>query len=74
MFAKVEWQGIETAPQDGTAVLLFHPAWDTLQIGIHYDSTHCWQNPCGDLLRTPTHWMKLPNPPEGSGQDPHARE
>ena len=48
---------------DGTAVLLFHPEWDMLQVGIHYAETCNWQNPCGDLLRTPTHWMALPSPP-----------
>jgi hypothetical protein len=55
------WQPIATAPKDGTAVLVFHPAWDTLQIGIHYGETETWQSTCGDLLRTPTHWMELPS-------------
>ena len=59
-----QWQPIDTAPCDGTAVLLFHPAWDTLQVGVHYDEVNAWQDPCGDLLRTPTHWMKLPPPPQ----------
>jgi hypothetical protein len=67
-----EWQSIETAPQDGTAVLLFHPSWEMVQVGVHYDDTSSWQNPCGDLLEPPTHWMTLPPPPEGSGQNGHA--
>jgi hypothetical protein len=55
-----EWQPIEIAPIDGTAVLLFHPAWDMVQVGIRYDGTGVWQSQCGDLLPTPTHWMPLP--------------
>jgi hypothetical protein len=58
-----DWQPIETAPTDGTPVLLFHPAWDTLEIGIHYGCHPEWQQPNGDLLRMPTHWMVLPLPP-----------
>jgi hypothetical protein len=69
-----EWQPIATAPQDGTAVLLFRPDWDMLQVGIHYEDTRSWQNPCGDLLSRPTHWMKLPRPPERLRQDRHAGE
>jgi len=64
-----QWQPIDTAPRDGTAVLLFHPAWDMLQVGVHYDGITDWQNPCGDLLRTPTHWMKLPPPPYKRQED-----
>ena len=59
------WQPIATAPRNGTAVLLFHPAWDMLQVGIHYEGSIGWQAPCGDLLRTPMYWMLLPPaPPE----------
>jgi len=63
MTACCEWQPINTAPRDGTAVLLFHPAWDMLQVGVCYDKANRWQQPCGDLLRTPTQWMRLPHPP-----------
>jgi len=69
MTTQCQWQPIETAPRNGTAVLLFHPAWDVLQVGIHYDETSSWQNPCGDLLRTPTHWMALPPPPHALPAD-----
>jgi hypothetical protein len=62
------WQRIETARRDGIAVLLFHPKWDVLQVGIHYENTEAWQTPCGDLLPKPTHWMRLPRPPEPQGR------
>ncbi len=58
------WQPINTAPQDGTAVLLFHALWDLLQVGFLDEATRAWQAPNGDLLsRTPTHWMPLPPAP-----------
>ena len=69
MRARCEWQPIDTAPQDGTPVLLFHPAWDVPRIGIRYDETSSWQQPCGDLLRMPTHWMRLPPLPRDSQAD-----
>lgn len=55
-----EWQPIHTCPRNGTPVLLFHPTWDMLEVGVHYLETHHWQNRCGDLLPTPTYWMPLP--------------
>ena len=69
-----DWQTIETAPQDGTAILVFHPAWDTCQVGMRYEETRVWQQPNGDVLKLPTHWMPLPTLPPSLGQDRHARE
>ena len=58
------WQPIETAPKDGTQVLLYWPIWsDTPGIG-------CWlKNEWvveGALysVEGPTHWMPLPKAPE----------
>ncbi len=64
MIEDVEWQPIQTAPQDGTPVLLFHPAWDMLTVGVHDYECGLWQQRDGDLLKTPTHWMALPQPPQ----------
>lgn len=59
------WQPIETAPKDGTRVLM-HKA------GVGKYSTFVgWWN-CRDeswrdishLFRDPSHWMPLPEPPE----------
>jgi hypothetical protein len=49
------WQPIETAPKDGTEVLLYHP-----DLGMA-----CWpwwgrQGPWHEV----THWMPLPPPPD----------
>lgn len=63
MFPTADWQPIETAPCDGTPVLLFHPAWNTLAVGMHHGDCAVWQHPDGDLLSTPTHWTPLPQPP-----------
>jgi hypothetical protein len=63
MTDEADWHPIETAPHDGTPVLLFHPAWDMLTVGVHHEGCAVWQQPDGDLLRTPTHWTTLPEPP-----------
>jgi len=55
---------IATAPLDGRPVLLFHPDWDTLEVGVYNADVARWQERTGDLLDAPTHWMLLPPPPE----------
>ncbi|WP_424441089.1 DUF551 domain-containing protein [Parvibaculum sp.] len=62
---KPEWQPIETAPKDGTKILLTGP----------HDANGRYMEVCGywkdrfpvtwmDGHGEPTHWMPLPAPPE----------
>jgi len=70
-----DWQPMDTAPKDGTRVLLFHPyagvmAGQGLIITGHYMETwdddyktSRWEWVQGDMVIKPTHWMSLPAPP-----------
>lgn len=59
------WKSIESAPKDGTPVLIYRPTaklpedrirvdWFNREVGAWW---HCPAN------RQPTHWMDLPDPP-----------
>lgn len=59
------WRPIESAPRDGTTVLLFAPGWDTPKTGWTY-ADDPWQDCPFSSNRddyVPTHWMPLPAPP-----------
>jgi hypothetical protein len=64
------WQPIETAPKDGTRVLVFDQYWGVLMSYWQLQATAV--NPPGrehdrwDWYAAPgaTHWMPLPAPPE----------
>lgn len=76
------WQPIETAPKDGTRILLF----DGMGIAIaswwvpdptDFDDDDDFDEPlpgwcvesaeCVEFWHEPTHWMPLPEPPNGEG-------
>jgi hypothetical protein len=69
-----EWQPIETAPKDGTAILVCS-AW-TMPDGLYrvgwiadgfFDGGHWlfgWLDLDPEEYSPPTHWMPLPAPPE----------
>lgn len=74
----MNWQPIETAPKDGTTVLVYPPLWDgrTCSIAIYNEDKYN-RNPrpfwdrddgMGKVTRSretpPTHWMPLPAAPE----------
>lgn len=79
----MEWQPIETAPKDGTEVLIaggtYSDGWNT-EIPFRGVSIAYWYR-ChdahwrGDDLQAhdewrehkPTHWMPLPPPPQDNG-------
>jgi hypothetical protein len=72
----VDWQPIETAPKDGTRILLWDTdeavvaKWDDISMG----GAKGWQIAVVKLIGdvnyyeatfNPTHWMPLPEPPRG---------
>lgn len=62
-----EWQPIETAPKDGTRVLLFRRGWaESVSVGWWGGLWETW-NVAGGITSEfvhPTHWMPIPEPPE----------
>ena len=60
-----EWQPIETAPKDGTRVILFVKCGDQCVAGWN-DDFDMWQLVGDQFTRTPTHWMPLPEPPHAN--------
>lgn len=75
----MDWQPIETAPRDGTRILLYRPLADRtnddkidIKRGVPRDNS-CWEEtiPPGmdatnytDGACKATHWMPLPEPPK----------
>jgi hypothetical protein len=65
-----EWQPIETAPKDGTAVLLFDrtnkdsPDGSGIDFGFYYNDAVRWLWACDGCEAKPSHWMPLPEPPK----------
>ena len=55
------WQPIETAPRDGTAVLVYD---ENLTYEIAYRHRAEWRYGPKGYSCKPTHWMPLPAPPE----------
>jgi len=69
-----EWHPIETAPKDGTPILVFDPRGDgedearTTAVGRWGQwsadgEIYCWLMEAGDGWVNPTHWRPLPTPP-----------
>jgi hypothetical protein len=61
------WQPIETAPKDGTRILVFiDNGDDPIKTGGERDTDKaCWISSwSGEVLYPPTHWMPLPPAPE----------
>lgn len=62
-----EWQPIETAPKDGTRVLLWNDLWSDPASG-HFGGRG-WESAyeLGPWLHQPTHWTRLPKAPSVQG-------
>ena len=58
-----EWLPIETAPKDGTPILVVGGAHTAAEIRA---ADGAWWNHCPLKGVTPTHWMPLPDPPEAN--------
>lgn len=75
----MNWQPIETAPKDGSIILLYRPTaakWAVIAPGAWNDDHYAkhprpyWEGwlKIGSVSEyrywTPTHWMPLPEPPK----------
>jgi len=66
---KYRWKPIDTAPKDGSVVLIFDPSREKWKINSAYWPNH-WDKPCflsagqGVMLDKATHWMELPEEPQ----------
>lgn len=65
------WKPIETAPKDGTEVLLYWPLeglgdlHSKIKIGSWHNDAWGWQDRfCRSYTDAPTHWQPLPGPPK----------
>lgn len=71
----MKWQSIETAPKDGTIVLVCGVGCDGYFVAdVKWHGDHCLMfDPCTDgySIETdlPTHWMPLPPPPSDHQSD-----
>ena len=77
------WREIETAPKDGTPMLLFsndygkhlmgygrYRRFDDNSQGWIASSFHCYNGEVWTVMSRPTHWMPLPAPPSDGDQRP----
>ena len=67
-----EWQPMETAPRDGTRIILYAPYKKTVGEGHWYNlmQRFCFDGKVFDKCEImATHWMPLPNPPKEKTDD-----
>ncbi len=62
----MKWQPIETAPKDGTRVLVWHPEYSAPLTAQFYSDTWGIHSTLPRLFNQPTHWMLVPAPPKHS--------
>ena len=62
----MEWQPIETAPKDGTQILVYEPEEKYTPIYVVVYDNGKWIEASGEQYANwkPTHWMPLPLPPK----------
>jgi hypothetical protein len=71
-WVRVDWQTIETAPKDGTYILVYGKhsraiGYPGRQLTVRWDG-QAWESADDGygVYLTPTHWMPLPKPPGGA--------
>lgn len=61
---RCEWRPIESAPKDGTRVLLYRDLWMESMGVCFWDGVQCeWRPVNGSCFPGSSHWMPLPEPP-----------
>ena len=61
----MEWQLIETAPKDGTPVLLFYTGLMYVAQWVpESEFGPVWCSVDATMILNPSHWMPLPEPPK----------
>ena len=69
-----QWHPIETAPRDGSYIILYRPSndgrhKDAVREGKYhrYGMSDTWRVRSGGVwdIDAPTHWMPMPQPPKG---------
>lgn len=63
----MDWQPIETAPKDGTMIIVFAPGdnpdfWEPLPDIVCLCAWHPDAGFCVDEVRSPTHWLPWRKP------------
>lgn len=64
----MDWQPIETAPKDGTSVIMAgFDVWGLDWLNVAFFEDGQWQHETGSEwgICPATHWMPLPEPPNG---------
>ena len=64
--AKFQWQGIESAPKDGTSFLGYEAIDETIYVAFYdakFKGFYLIGDGYNDYKGYPTHWMPLPEPP-----------
>jgi hypothetical protein len=55
------WRTMESAPRDGTYVLLRMPGYALAEVCCWASGRDRWQDVMGDYVNEPTHWQPLPS-------------
>ena len=58
----MEWLGIESAPMDGSDVVVFDFWNGGLFVAAYSTKFKAWFT-CGDNMISPTHWIQIPETP-----------